>query len=396
MNPYDSSPAFLFSFSQEEELITRINESFINRLGYTREELVNTKKFSSLLTVGSKIFFQTHFFPLLKLHGTFNEIFLSFLSKSNEELPLLLNASLNEQTREFHCGGIPIDQRNRFEKELLEAKQVAEQTLLENETLNKYRTQLESNQKTLERRLQELSEKNNEHQQINAIISHDLQEPLRKVCMFSDKLLTEEGPVLSQHNKIYLEKINHSADKMRELIIGLQKFLSLNDFNEKLVPVPLHIAFEDAWLKSKIQPAQESIVRMVGQMPAILGNYELIVNLFKELLSNSLKFKDPTKPQLKITVTSDLVTQNIFRELEDKYQYEEYVRIIYSDNGIGFNNAFADQIFSVFRKAHNNANVGIGLSHCKKIVKLHHGFITAEGVPGKGSSFTLLFPALQA
>jgi sigma-B regulation protein RsbU (phosphoserine phosphatase) len=390
---YDNSPSFLFSFSQNDLLISSINSAFLHRLGYTLNEVGGVKKFTDLLTVGSKIFYQTHFSPLLRLHGKFNEIFLSFISKSGEELPVLLNVKLDVANGLFHCGGIQIEQRNRFEKELLEAKKAAENALLENEILNQYKNQLESNQSLLEKRLQELEQRNNEHQQIHTIISHDLQEPLRKICMLSDALLNENRSLIIDQSSIYLEKINDASKKMRELIAHLQKFFSLNERQALSFSVDLNEAFKNARLKNLKDSAIVSDIHFeVDQLPTLKSNPELISNIFDELIKNSIKFRDPQKNDLQIHIRYDIVAQNIFKKLENKYQYEDYFRLQYSDNGVGFDPQFADEIFSVFRKAHIKEGIGIGLSYCKKIMELHGGSIKAEGRKGKGATFTLLFP----
>jgi sigma-B regulation protein RsbU (phosphoserine phosphatase) len=394
---YNTSPSFLFSFSQKDLLVSSMNATFLYRLGYTLEEVARVKKITDLLTVGSKIFYQTHFAPLLKLHGKFNEIFLSFVSKSNEELPVLLNVVFDETREVFHCGGLQIDQRNRFEKELMEAKKVAEKALLENEMLNHYKSQLELNQAQLEQRLQELSQKNSEHQQINSIISHDLQEPLRKVCMFSDKLLNEDNSTFKEEATIYLRKINNASGKMRELIIHLQRFLSLNEKQVSISSVNLNTALEKAKLKNCGDPvAAASVFFSTDPLPTLQSDPELMVSIFDELISNSIKFRDIEKPDLKISISCELISQNVFKKLEKKYLYADYFRIVYSDNGIGFDPRHVNEIFSIFRKAHAQEGIGIGLSYCKKIMELHQGSITAKGIKGEGAVFTLLFPASLA
>ena len=394
---YNNSPSFLFSFSQSDLLIISINAAFLQKLGYAVTEVVGIKKFTDLLTVGSKIFYQTHFSPLLRLHGTFNEIFLSFISKSGEELPVLLNVKLDADGQ-FHCGGIQINQRNRFEKELLEAKKAAENALLANEILNQYKNQLELNQAQLEKQLQELERRNNEHQQIHTIISHDLQEPLRKICMFSAKLLTEDRSSTIEQLSIYMEKINNASNKMRALIEHLQKFFALNERQFPSSSVDLNEAFKKAQLKNPAVLTLVSPIHFdVDPLPTLKSNPELIENIFTELISNSVKFRDQEKKNLQVQIRLEIVAKNIFRKLENKYHYEDYFKLQYRDNGIGFDPKFAEEIFSVFRKAHMKEGIGFGLSYCKKIMELLGGSIHAEGVKGKGATFTLLFPtSLQA
>jgi sigma-B regulation protein RsbU (phosphoserine phosphatase) len=391
---YNLMPGYFLSFSHEG-LVTHINNTFLGDLDYTASDVIGLKNFNDLLTVGSRIFFQTHFYPLIKLHGKFNEIFLSFLTKNGEELPVLLNVKLEGDGEEFeiHCAGLQITQRNRYEKEILEAKNVAEKALLENEALNHYKQQLESNLEDLEKRLKALALKNHEHQQINMIISHDLQEPLRKVSIFSDKIISLKGSILDLEVLNDLKKIDSASRKMRDLVINLQQFLSLNE--TRLAP-------ERVNLKTVIQQAQQqlgmdsnnpSLRLTIGDMPGLNADKQLLANLFYQLLHNSLKFRDHNKPKLDINIVADIVEQNIFKHLDYKYNYKEFIRITYTDNGVGFSNSFATEIFSLFRKAHDTEEgLGIGLAYCKKIMELHEGIISASSKQGQSTTFTLHFP----
>lgn len=389
----DAIPCYLFSFSQEG-IITYANYQFLLHLGYDRGELVHSKKFNDILTVGSRIFFETHFYPLIRLHGEFDELFLSFNTADGKELPVLMNVKQIGREKDFviHCAGVRITQRNRYEKEIIDARNAAEKALLENEALNHYRGQLETNLENLEKRLQDITNKNQQHQQINTIISHDLQEPLRKVSIFSGRIISEKSEEIDPEVLNDLMKIDAASKKMRNLVINLQHFLSLNEKHVRKEKVDLELVITDVIQQLNLD--KEPMVNLrVRALPVMMADRELMIHLFSHLVENSLKFRDWSKPSLEIEINSDIIDQNFFRELDYKYNYREYVRLVYSDNGVGFPESFATQAFTLFRKGHDKyEGVGIGLAYCKRIMELHEGIISVNSKEGEGTTFVLLFP----
>lgn len=366
-------------------------------LGYDATE-VNGLRVEDILTVGSRIFFQTHFYPLIKLHGKASELYLSMRTRSNVEIPVLLNAMLSGDKTEFiiQCAGMQISQRNSYEKEILRARNLAENALLENRELLITKQQLESNQEDLETKLKELSAKNSEHEQVNNVLSHDLQEPLRKISMFSNKILTQDTGSLDENTRNVLDRIYAASAQMRDLVLSLQKYMSLRPKHLSLSKVELAAVLGTAVGLSNAKGLDK--LRLEVTTPdSMYADYFLLASLFSELLNNAVKFRDTTKEELIIRVTSDVVEQNMYTQLEGRYRYMEMVRVKMTDNGTGFDNKYASEIFMLFRRAHIDTDgIGLGLAYCKKIMDMHHGSITAHSVLGKGTTFTLLFPASQA
>jgi sigma-B regulation protein RsbU (phosphoserine phosphatase) len=181
---YNLVPGYLFTFS-DDGIIINMNSILLNDLGYEPEEVINNIKIEQLLTPGSSIFFQTHLFPLIKMQGSAKELYLLFKTKSNEKLPVLLNAIVENTDADFvvYCAGMEISNRNQFEKELYEAKNLAEKAQLENKDLIKLKKELQLNQHVLEKQLQQITRFNYEHQQINKVLSHDLQETTAENCI---------------------------------------------------------------------------------------------------------------------------------------------------------------------------------------------------------------------
>ncbi len=383
---YDLTPCYFFSFSNNG-LITRINATLLQHLGYSADEVIGVKKLEDLLTVGSRIFFQTHFYPLIKMQERADEIFLSFKSSTNTELPVLLNVVLirRGETFEIHCGGMQISQRNRFEKELLEAKNVAEKALLENDDLVRLKVQLELNQTLLEKQLQNVKRINNEHHQIDKVLSHDLQEPLRKISMFSSMILSKAR--VDDDTREKLQRIAVSTDKIRNLIDSMQRFHLLDYKKLTLSPVDLRIILEKARLRANFSVD----IVCADNFPPLMADAELLKNLFQELISNAIKFHDKRSPD--IVVTADVVRHNVFREIENRYRFEEFVRICFTDNGTGFENKYSHQIFDLFKKLHPNDGLGLGLAYCKKIVELHEGFISVDSKINEGTTFNIYLPS---
>ena len=389
----DLIPCYFFCFDNTGVILS-VNERLCKDLGHSCADDLLNKKLDTMLTVGSRIFFQTHFYPLIKLHGKANEIYLTFKTREGAEVPVLLNVEMSGEGDTFviNCGGMKITNRNRFEKELLEAKKIAEQALAENQQLQQLKRQMEDQQVMLEKRLQELSLKNNEHRQLTVVLSHDLQEPLRKISLFANRMYEQLPNDADTLTRMGVEKINIAAARMRSLVLSMQKFLSLKNQQAVIREVDLGDALSSAM--RQLGHDEHSFQVVSGKLEVAYADQSLIVEVFREFISNSVKFRDPEKELLTIRLHTDRVTQNIFKELENSYRYEEFLRIQYSDNGIGFENIYADQIFDLFRKFHiDQPGIGLGLAYCRKIIELQGGMISARSEKGKGTVMTILLPA---
>lgn len=229
-NIYNLSPGYLFSFNNSG-ILTRINSTLLAALGREHDEVVNKLKIEELLTPGTRIFFQTHLFPLIKMQGSAKELFLTLRAKDGSRVPALLNVLVegNDEIFEVHCAGMEISNRNQFEKELFEAKTIAEKALQENEELARLKKELEQHHHLLEKQLREVSRFNYEHHQISKVLSHDLQEPLRKINMFISLIALQVG----EGSPIYhnFAKIKKFTSRVRNLITSMQRFNSL-DYEE--------------------------------------------------------------------------------------------------------------------------------------------------------------------
>lgn len=242
-----------------------------------------------------------------------------------------------------------------------------------------------------------LETSNNELEQYAYIASHDLQEPLRKIRTYSGILNDRLGGKIDGSLLSSVQKIMHSAERMSDLIYDLLNFSRLLK-PEKLYQVTdLNLVLANIINDFELTIAQKQAQVVVGLLPEIEAVPLQMNQLFYNLVNNALKFgKEDVTSSIVIGVAplTDLVWSQ-YKELDPG---GVYVDISVADNGIGFEQQYADQIFEVFKRLHNNhvyPGSGIGLSLCRKIVLNHDGVIYAEGVPEKGSVFHVILPLKQ-
>jgi signal transduction histidine kinase len=233
-----------------------------------------------------------------------------------------------------------------------------------------------------------LESANKDLEQFAFMASHDLQEPLRKILMFSDRLFQKYQNVLQDDVRL-INRIQSSAERMQALIIDILAFSRISidagnfvksDINEILREILVDI---DEDINSK--KAQITIEKI----PSLYVNPRLVRMLFHNLISNALKYcKKDTYPEIKILAENSPVINS-----RDK----KFCRIIVEDNGIGFDQKYAEDIFGMFKRLHHDSEftgTGIGLALCKKIVEQHNGYISAQSEVNSGSKFIVTLPLL--
>ncbi|HEX8577478.1 MAG TPA: PAS domain S-box protein [Flavobacterium sp.] len=237
----------------------------------------------------------------------------------------------------------------------------------------------------LEQKNQKLQNQNKELTSFAYIASHDLQEPLRKIRMFTSRILETDGNNFTANTLDYFSNINDTVQRMQNLINDLLIYSSIDPENLSKKKTNLDLIFKDL-LKDldHIINDTKSIIVNVQEMPTIQAVPTQIKQLFSNILLNAIKFRKQTGIH-EINVSCETITIN----------NEEYYRINVADNGIGFDMAYRDKIFEVFQRLHGKkeyAGTGIGLGICKKIMHNHNGFISATGALGIGAVFSMDFP----
>ena len=226
------------------------------------------------------------------------------------------------------------------------------------------------------------------------IVSHDLQEPLRKIQTFASIILENENSNLSDNGKYNFERMQFAAERMQQLIDDLLAFSRISTTELNFEECDLHKIVEEVKteLKDTIQE-KHATIETIGLCPANIIAFQFR-QLMYNLISNALKFSNPDIPS-HIVITSNVVKGNKLKN-ENLSPEKNYCHITVKDNGIGFEPHFSERIFGVFQKLHGKEvyeGTGIGLAIVKKIVENHNGIITATGKLNKGATFDIYIPA---
>jgi PAS domain S-box-containing protein len=238
-----------------------------------------------------------------------------------------------------------------------------------------------------------LTQSNEELAQFAYIASHDLQEPLRKIMTFSEMLGKSLGDKISDKTRNYLQKINGSSLRMNTLIKDVLSYSQLVKDTEVFAAVDLNQVIEDVKSDFDLFIEQTGTIIHSGALPVIEAIPTQMIQLFGNLVGNSLKFSKQDVPPV-ISITSQQPTE---AELQNSGLNTEvtYVKIEFSDNGIGINPGYSEQIFQIFQRLHRKseyAGTGIGLAMCRKIAVNHNGAIHAGKSSEKGAVFTIILP----
>lgn len=384
-------PCGIIIFSDDGAIQT-INKPLLNDLGYSSSDL-RLAKVEVILSIASRIFYQTHLFPLLKMQGKVEEIFISLKTKQEKEIPVLLfgNRIWADSQWLNICITVPVWQRKKYEDEILKAKQQAEKAAEENADLINIKKQLEVNTKLLDRQIVQLTNVNENYKEFSKVIAHDLQEPIRKISIFTNIIrnyFTNEGEKV----ELYFEKIYNSIQRLSQLTQCLGLFVEIDTSPEVKQTISLNTIITDCTTRAMQEMTFTELEVEVEALPNLTGFPDQIKQLFYQLIKNSIQFRDPNR-KLIISVTGLIAQYNEFRAHNNRYQYIDFVKIVYKDNAIGFSNDLAAEVFRLFSQLNKNTpGLGFGLALCKKIVDNHFGSITCNSQPGKGTTFTILLP----
>jgi len=243
-------------------------------------------------------------------------------------------------------------------------------------------------EESLQQAMVDLNNRNRELQDFAFVASHDLQEPLRKIRAFSDRLISRPSTGLDEQARDYLQRSAQAAERMQTLIDDLLEFSRIDSRGRSFAPVdlgPLLATVIDD-LNERIESTSARIE--VGPMPTLDGDHTQLRQLFQNLLANALKFCDPQRaPRIRVHAEPARTDQG-----------RAAFRINVEDNGIGFDVKYAERIFAPFQRLHSREKyegTGIGLAIVRRIVERHRGRIDVRAVLNQGASFSVLLPQRQ-
>ena len=328
----------------------------------------------------------------------------------NDQLRLLLQKSISEKSK-IEDFEIIIDFDGIGERTLLfNARQIVnkwneEQLILlaiEDVTVKKAAEhKLKSFAEDLEREVKErTSDLMQSHMQLSQfayVASHDLQEPLRKILTFCTRLLEKQKEALPADVKTYINKIEGAAGRMRKLIDELLEYSRLITYDKLFEPTDLNVILENVTTDFELMIEEKKAKITNNTLPVIQAIPMQMNQLFYNLISNALKFSQAERLPV-ITITSNKLSEKQAAKLFPDSMQTDYHEIIFRDNGIGFDQKYAEQIFVVFQRLHQNdeyTGTGIGLSIIKKIIENHHGKVSVDAKENEGATFHIILPAEQ-
>ena len=228
-----------------------------------------------------------------------------------------------------------------------------------------------------------LKDSNRELQDFASIAAHDLQEPLRKIQTFGDRLRTKFTAELADEGNDYLARMLSSAGRMRKLIDDLLTYSRITSQGNAFLPTDLKAVLRDVLSDLEVRIEQTHGKVTIEALPTLDADTSQMRQLFQNLIANGLKFHKPNTPA-EVLVSSQIKG--------------ERCEITVADNGIGFDEKYLDRIFTIFQRLHGKQEyegTGVGLSVCRRIVERHQGTITAKSRPGEGATFILNLPLKQ-
>jgi PAS domain S-box-containing protein len=247
-------------------------------------------------------------------------------------------------------------------------------------------TERKKTEEELRRFTEKLAQSNRDLEEFAYVASHDLQEPLRKVIAFGDRLEDKYGTQLGDQGRDYLDRMKGASRRMQTLITDLLTFSRVTSRAQPAVPTDLGMVVKDVLGDLELRLEETGAEVTVGELPTVEADPLQMRQLFQNLIGNALKFRRQDVPP-RVRVQAEAVTGP---------ERENVWRLSVADNGIGFDPEQQERIFGVFQRLHGRQSYegsGIGLALCRKIAQRHGGTLTASGRPGEGAIFEIVLPA---
>lgn len=358
----DTAPCGFLSIRDDGSIILA-NRTLQKWLDYSLDELVG-RHIDSILPAASRIFYQTHLFPLLRMQGHVEEVYFPLRRRAGSELPMLVNAARRDQDVVYDCVFMHMHQRNQYENEILRAKAMAEEA----------------------RRAKE-----DAYADLEAFaysISHDLRAPLGTIRMLAEYVLKDYADKLDGEIREHLGYIVESASEMSKMTEDILAYSRTTASALELRPVSLENVVARAANRLRAEIVRREVrFEVTEPLLSVLGHSTLLEQVIVNLLTNAVKFvAQDSRPEIKVWTE---------RVLEP----EPMVRLWIEDNGIGIASADQERIFQLFERGQATdeyAGTGIGLALVRKGIQRMGGRVGLESTPGVGSRFWVDLPEVES
>jgi PAS domain S-box-containing protein len=405
----DAAPCGYVAFA-DDGTIRLVNQTLLELLGYSRSDLTG-RHVETIFAVGTRIFYQTHLFPLLRLHGYANEIFLLLRQKPGTDVGVLANAVRRQRDGEWisECVLMHVIERRKFEEELIRARNAAEQARLQaeahrreleaaNDLLERQAVELEATQQQLldqatelERQRAAAEEANRAKSTFLAMMSHELRTPLNAIGGYVQLLEMElHGPVNEQQAEA-LRRIQRAQRHLLRLINDVLNLarIEAGRVDYRLERVDLRELVDAVFPMVEPQFAAKEIryARRIPEALAVHSDRDKVEQILLNLLSNAAKFTPP----------GGLVEVEVF----DNARRTDIVHLRVRDTGIGIPRDRLEQVFEPFVQvdvshARRSEGTGLGLAISRDLARLMGGDLRVRSEVGVGTSFTLTLPRYLA
>ncbi len=363
-----------------KESIVDINPYILGKLSYGLEELKNNS-INSLLSPGSRILYKTHFYPILVEKNMVHEIVLSLIGKDGTKHPFLFNMSMD--ANDIFLTGLFLNKRNDYESGLIEAKNAAENALLKNKELMMAQKELGQVQKSLEIQLSQERSINKELRILNKMISHDLQEPLRKIQLFASKTISEAKRKYSwEVLALNLNRIIDIAFEGHSLTKRLQQYSELEFYPLRKAHFDLRGIIESTKAKSSISTYG---FYYDLEVESVYGDENKINLLFTELFELVNRISSPDHAQT-LRITSRVFESN--ENVLNTFHRKKLRICIITHSQV----SDRDTVKRNNSESSDRRGVGLDLAFCEKITTLHGGSFSRENIGPEKVSMEIVLP----
>jgi signal transduction histidine kinase len=262
--------------------------------------------------------------------------------------------------------------------------------------LDELARQVEERTRELQRANERLKRSNEELEEFAYIASHDLQEPLRKIQIFNS--IMAHHPEMPSSMLGYLARSDEAAKRSVGLIRELLDYSRLSDKSAGFCTTNLNEILKSLLVDYELLIQQKGATIEADDLPEIEAVPLLIGRLFHNIIGNALKYSRKNTPPV-ITIKSSILTEGAMQDFPELPRDQQYIRLTFADNGIGFAPEYAKKIFTIFKRLNEGSTstgYGIGLALCRKIVDTHNGTIYAEGHPDEGATFSVILPTRKS